>query len=89
VRHKIGILSFCFLLAACSGVKNSSTSGGQSGSGSQPGAGSQPTPASLAGLSVTPSAVSIAAAATVSLHAMGTYSDGSTKDLTSSVTWSS
>jgi uncharacterized protein YjdB len=83
VRHKIGILSFCFLLAACSGVKNSSTSGGSSGSGNQP------TPASLAGLSVTPSAMSIAAAATVSLHAMGTYSDGSTKDLTSSVTWSS
>jgi uncharacterized protein YjdB len=77
VRHKIGILSFCFLLAACSGVRNSSTSG------------SQPTPGSLSALSVTPSAMSIAAAATVSLHAMGTYSDGSTKDLTSSVTWSS
>jgi uncharacterized protein YjdB len=89
VRYKIGILSFCFLLAACSGVKNSSTSGGSSGSSNQPGSGSQPTPATLSGLSVNPSAISIAAAATVSLHAMGTYSDGSTKDLTSSVTWSS
>jgi uncharacterized protein YjdB len=74
LRHKIWILSFCLLLTACSGVKNQQGSGG---------------PGSLTALSVTPSAVSIAVAATVSLHATGTYSDGSTKDLTSSVTWSS
>jgi uncharacterized protein YjdB len=74
LRHKIWILSFCLLLTACSGVKNQQGSGGS---------------ASLTALSVTPSAVSIAVAATVSLHVTGTYSDGSTKDLTSSVTWSS
>jgi len=62
------------LLTACSGVKNQQGSGGS---------------ASLTALSVTPSAVSIAVAATVSLHVAGTYSDGSTKDLTPSVTWSS
>ncbi len=74
MRHKIWILSFCLLLTACSGVKNQQGSGGS---------------ASLTALSVTPSAVSIAVAATVSLHVAGTYSDGSTKDLTPSVTWSS
>jgi uncharacterized protein YjdB len=74
LRHKIWIVSFCLLLTACSGVKNQQGSGGST---------------SLTALSVTPSAVSIAVAATVSLHATGTYSDGSTKDLTSSVTWSS
>ena len=74
MRHKIWILSFCLLLTACSGVKDQQGSGGS---------------ASLTALSVTPSAVSIAVAATVSLHVTGTYSDGSTKDLTSSVAWSS
>ena len=73
MRHKIRILSLCFLLAACNGVKNPSGSG----------------PATLTGLSVTPSAVSLATAASISLHATGTYSDGSTKDLTASATWSS
>jgi uncharacterized protein YjdB len=77
LRHKIWILSFCLLLTACSGVKDQKGSGGSGGS------------ASLTALSVTPSAVSIAVAATVSLHATGTYSDGSAKDLTSSVTWNS
>lgn len=77
MRHKIWILSFCLLLTACSGVKDQKGSGASGGS------------ASLTALSVTPSAVSIAVAATVSLHATGTYSDGSAKDLTSSVTWNS
>jgi len=77
VRLKIWILSFCVLLAACSGAKN------------QPGSGGQPGSASLTGLAVTPAATSIATAATVSLHATGMYSDGTTKDLTPSVTWSS
>jgi uncharacterized protein YjdB len=71
------VLSLSLLLAACSG-----TSSSRSGSG-------QPGPASLTGLSVTPNSVSISASATVSLHAMGMYSDGSSKDLTASATWSS
>jgi len=81
-------------LAACSGIKKSSSSGqpgstGQPSSGGQPGSGGQPVPAVLNGLSVTPNTMSVAAAAALSLHATGSYSDGSTKDLTSLATWSS
>src|SRR6266481_1871907 len=85
VRHKIWIPLFCLLLAGCSGVGTKSLS---SGSG-QPGSGGQPVPASLSGLSVTPNAASIAATSTVTLHATGSYSDGTTKDLSSSATWTS
>ncbi len=85
MRHKIWIPTFCLLLAGCSGTGTKSLT---SGSG-QPSPGGQPAPASLSGLSVTPSATSIAATATVGLHAMGSYSDGSTKDLSSSATWTS
>jgi uncharacterized protein YjdB len=74
VRHKISVLLFCLLLAACSGSKNQ-------GSGGQPGS------ASLSAIAVTPASVSITTAANVSLHATGSYSDGTTKDLTSSVNW--
>jgi uncharacterized protein YjdB len=88
VQRKIWILSFCLFLAACSGV-NKSSSSGQPSSGGQPGSGGQPVPAVLNGLSVTPNTMSVAAAATISLHAAGSYSDGSTKDLTSVATWSS
>jgi uncharacterized protein YjdB len=88
VQRKIWILSFCLFLAACSGV-NKSPSSGQPSSGGQPGSGGQPVPAVLNGLSVTPNTMSVAAAATISLHAAGSYSDGSTKDLTSLATWSS
>ena len=70
-------LSLSLLLAACSGGALNQSGGGQHGS------------ASLTGLAVTPNSASIAAAATLSLHAMGSYSDGSTKDLTASATWSS
>ena len=85
MRHKIWIPLFCLLLAGCSGVGTKSLS---SGSG-QPGSGGQPVSASLTGLSVTPNAASIAATSTVTLHAMGSYSDGTSKDLSSSATWTS
>jgi len=85
VRHKIYLFSLCLLLAGCSGTGTKSLS---SGSG-QPGSGGQPVPATLSGLSVTPNATSIAATSTVTLHAMGSYSDGSSKDLSSSATWTS
>ena len=71
MRHKIGLLAVCVFLAACSGVKNQVTGGG----------------GQLNGIVVTPPTASIAPAATVSLHATGSYSDGTTKDITSSVTW--
>ena len=85
MRHKIWIALSCLLLAGCSGVGTKSLS---SGSG-QPSPGGQPVSASLSGLSVTPNAASIAATSTVTLHATGSYSDGTTKDLSSSATWSS
>ena len=81
MRHKIWFFSLCLLLAGCSG--NGTKSSGQ------PSSGGQPVPASLSGLSVTPNAASIAATSTVTLHAMGSYSDGSSKDLSSSATWTS
>ncbi len=71
MRHKIGLLAICVFLAACSGVKNQVTGGG----------------GQLNGIAVTPPTASITPAATISLHATGSYSDGTTKDITSSVTW--
>ncbi len=68
---------FCLaLLLACSG----GTSSGSSGSPSTP---------SLASLQLTPSSMSIAPGGTQQFKATGKFSDGSTKDITSSVQWSS
>jgi Bacterial Ig-like domain (group 2) len=44
-------------------------------------------PAVLTGLKVTPASPTVAAGLTVQFDAVGTYSDGSTQDLTTSVTW--
>jgi trimeric autotransporter adhesin len=79
VLRKIWILSFAVLLAACSGVKKQSSGGGGGGGGS----------ASLTGLSVTPPQATVLVSKTQSLQATGSYSDGTTKDLTASVTWTS
>jgi len=79
VRRKISILSLAMLLVGCSGVKNQSNGGG----------GGQGSNASLTGLSVTPPAATVIVSKTQSLQATGSYSDGSTKDLTASVTWNS
>jgi uncharacterized protein YjdB len=70
--------SLCLLLASCSGTKTSQT-----------GSGGQPSSASLTAVQVTPDAASVSVSATVSLKATGTYSDGTTKDLTSSAQWNS
>ncbi|MBL8935994.1 MAG: Ig-like domain-containing protein, partial [Archangium sp.] len=45
--------------------------------------------ASLVSLAIAPAPVSVAQGASVTLVATGSYSDGSTQDLTTSVTWSS
>jgi uncharacterized protein YjdB len=66
-------------MIGCSGANK--TSGG--GGGGQPGS------ASLTGLAVTPTATTLIVSKTQSLQATGTYSDGSSKDLTAAVTWSS
>jgi 6-phosphogluconolactonase (cycloisomerase 2 family) len=46
-------------------------------------------PASLSSISVTPAGASVAAGLTLQLTATGSYSDGTTKDLTANVTWAS
>ena len=76
--RKIWVLSFALLLAACSGVKNQSNGGG-GGGGS----------ATLTGLTVTPLSATLIVSKTQSLKATGSFSDGTSKDLTASVTWSS
>jgi len=76
VLRKFWVLAFAFLLAACSGVKSN---GGGGGGGN----------ASLTGLTVTPPQATVLVSKTQSLQATGSYSDGTTKDLTASVTWSS
>src|SRR5437870_8979407 len=71
------------LLSSCGGGGSSSTT-----SGSGPNVPPPPT-ASLALLQVTPGNASVAASLTQQFIATGKYSDGSSKDLTSSVLWSS
>src|SRR5262245_62558268 len=79
VQRKIALFSLmALLLAGCSGVKDQSNGGGGSGGS-----------ASLTGLAVTPPAATVIVSSTQNLKATGTYSDGSSKDLTGSVTWSS
>lgn len=60
------------------------TSGGRSGTSVV-----TVTPATLMSIAVSPVASTVLVGGTAVLHAVGTYSDGSTVDLTSSVVWSS
>ncbi len=69
----ISLLVVAIILSGCGG-------GGASSSGSV---------ATLQSIQVTPSAISIAAGLGQQFRATGNYSDGGTKDLTSSSTWSS
>ena len=71
------IISLSLLLAACGGA----TSPGGTGTG---GSGIV-----LSSVSVTPNATSVSVSAQVSFKATGKYSDGSSKDLTSSAQWAS
>ena len=75
-----GALGFAALVCAGCG----------SGSNSNPSKPNNPLPApSLTSISVTPAQPSIALGGTQQFKAVGTYSDGSTKDLTGTATWSS
>ena len=77
----ICVLSLAVVLTACSGAKNQAN-GGNNGSG-------QGSSVTLAGLAVTPPAATVIVGKNQALQATGTFSDGSSKDLTSSVTWNS
>jgi uncharacterized protein YjdB len=70
-------------LVACGG--GSSNNGGSGGNGG----GGTPPPVTLASITVTTSTVSIAPGTTAQFTAQGKYSDNTTKNLTSQVTWSS
>ena len=78
--RKISVLLVGIVLAGCSGLKTQSNGGGGGGQGGS---------ASLTGLIVTPPAATVIVSKTQSLQATGSFSDGSSKDLTASVTWSS
>jgi hypothetical protein len=77
------ILLLLFVLSLMMGC-----GGGGGGSSSSSSSGSQTT-ATLVSISVTPSNPSIALGTTEQFTAIGTFSDKSTQDLTTSVTWSS
>ncbi len=83
MKNRLFVQTGCFLLglsplllAGC--ASSSVLTNRQSGSG-----------ASLASIQVTPANGSVAAGGTVQFKAIGTFSDNSTQDLTSSVTWAS
>jgi trimeric autotransporter adhesin len=75
------IFTSLLLLNACSGGGNSGTGNGLA---SDPG-----TTASLSSILVTPGAASIQAGSAQQFSAIGTYSDGSTRDISATVQWSS
>jgi uncharacterized protein YjdB len=73
-------------LVACGG--GSSNNGGSGGNGGSSGGGTPP-PVTLTSITVTTSTPSIAPGTTAQFTAQGKYSDNTTKNLTSQVTWSS
>ena len=85
-RRLIGGLGLLLTLAlvACGGG-----GGGSSQNNSSGGTGLPPSSATLSSLQVSPGNASVAPAATQQFTAMGKYSDGSSRDLTGSVVWSS
>jgi Bacterial Ig-like domain (group 2) len=76
-------LALAVALAACGGGSSSNNNNGGGGGG---GGGTGPT---LSSITVTPFAPGVAVGSTVKLTATGKFSDNTTKDITSSVTWSS
>ena len=76
--------SCSFSLFLVSGLLISALTGCSGGGGS-----TTPPPKTLTSISVTPGTPSVAAGLTEQFKATGGYSDGSSSDLTSSVTWSS
>ncbi len=76
-----------------SGLATGNTTGSATISGSYGGSTASTTititPATLVSITISPSNPSIAVGTSVQLHATGTYSDGSTQDLTSSLNWTS
>jgi 6-phosphogluconolactonase (cycloisomerase 2 family) len=78
VTRILAVLGLAGLLTACGG-----------GGGGDGGGGSPPPAATLSSIAVTASSMTVAAGLTQQFAAMGTYSDSSKKDITSTVTWTS
>ena len=78
-----GLLGLMGLLAACGGGGGG---GGGTGGG---GGGSSPPAVTLSSITVGPSTAQVAAGLTLQFTATGTYSDGTQKDISSTVTWTS
>ena len=76
-------LTLVAFLSACGGSGNVATSSG----GDTGGGGVTQGAATLQSIAVNPSTAAIAQGTTQAFTAMGTYSDGSTKDLTTAVQW--
>lgn len=84
-----GLMGLMGLVAACGGGGGSGGTGGGGGGG---GGGNNPPTVTLSSISVAPASgnsTSVAAGLNLQLKATGTYSDSTTKDLTTSVTWTS
>lgn len=82
IRHWVSSLAIALIIL---GLSCFSSSCGFSGTPNASGAGSP----SLQSIAVTPSSATIKVGATQAFKATGTYSDGSTQDLTSSASWTS
>ncbi len=80
MRTLLTVLAVCLSVAGC---------GGGSDSGSASGTGSTTTVVTLVSISVTAASPAIPKTFSEQLAAMGTYSDGTSTDITSSVAWSS
>ncbi|MEA3177115.1 MAG: hypothetical protein QOI59_638, partial [Gammaproteobacteria bacterium] len=87
VARFAGLLGLVGLLAACGGGSAGSSGGGGGGGG-----GGTPPQVTLSSIAVAPAtgtSASVVAGLTLQFKATGSYSDGTTKDLSSSVTWNS
>ena len=80
----LAVVSLTTLVGCGGGSFSSSSSGSGSGSGNPPG-----TTPSLTSITITPALTTLNIGSQQQLKATGNYSDGSSKDLTSKVSWSS
>lgn len=89
-KTSITSISFFFLLFV-SLISFMTACGGGGGAGGVASSGTTPTAetgATLISISVEPPSISVPTGVDVTFHAYGSYSDGTTRDITSSVTWS-
>jgi uncharacterized protein YjdB len=84
LRASVLFAGLAFLLVGCGGGSSSGGSGGNGGGG-----GGNPPPVTLSSITVSTGTASIAPGTTAQFTAQGKFSDNTTQNLTSQVTWSS